>query len=167
MSTNEGGGLYERVLAGLGKDAGLPELRPPRASASIVLWREDPDRGLEVFWIKRAETLAFMGGWYAFPGGGIARTDGAIAVEGRPRGVDGAAPDAALPEAVTQGVDDLGPILAPGLVAGALRELFEETGLLLAAGLGGGGVAADTVATLARAQGALLEKTTDFHSILT
>jgi glyoxylase-like metal-dependent hydrolase (beta-lactamase superfamily II)/8-oxo-dGTP pyrophosphatase MutT (NUDIX family) len=119
-----------------------------------------------VFWIKRAETLAFMGGWYAFPGGGIARTDGDIAVEGRPQGVDGAAPEAALPEAVTQGVDDLGPILSPGLVAGALRELFEETGLLVAAGLGGGEVAADTLETLARTQGALLEKTTEFQSIL-
>ena len=166
MSNNADGGLYEKVLAGLGKDAGLPELRPPRASASIVLWRGGADRGLEVFWIKRAETLAFMGGWYAFPGGGIARSDGAIAVGGRPQGVEGAAPDAALPEAVTQGVDDLGPILPPGLVAGALRELFEETGLLVTAALDGGEVTADTLATLARAQAALLEKTTDFHSIL-
>jgi glyoxylase-like metal-dependent hydrolase (beta-lactamase superfamily II)/8-oxo-dGTP pyrophosphatase MutT (NUDIX family) len=167
VSSDEGGGLYERVLAGLGKEGGLPELRPPRASASIVLWRQDPERGLEVFWIKRAETLAFMGGWYAFPGGGIARSDAGIEVEGHPRGVDGAAPDAALPEAVTQGVDELGPILAPGLVAGALRELLEETGLLLAADLDGGAVAADTLAILERAQGALLEKTSDLQSILT
>jgi glyoxylase-like metal-dependent hydrolase (beta-lactamase superfamily II)/8-oxo-dGTP pyrophosphatase MutT (NUDIX family) len=166
VSNDADGGLYEKVLAGLGKDAGLPELRPPRASASIVLWRQNADRGLEVFWIKRAETLAFMGGWYAFPGGGIARTDGAIAVEGRPQGVEGAAPDAALPEAVIQGVDELGPILAPGIVAGALRELFEETGLLVTAGLDGGEVTADTLATLARVQRALLEKATDFHSIL-
>lgn len=167
MSSKEGGGLYEKVLEGLGKGASLPELRPPRASASIVLWRRNPERGLELFWIKRAEMLAFMGGWYAFPGGGIARTDGQIEVEGLPRGIDGAPPEAALPEAVTQGVDDLGPILAPGLVAGALRELFEETGLLVAAGLDGGEMAADTSAILARAQGALLEKTTDFQSILT
>lgn len=166
MSSDVDGGLYERVLAGLGKDAGLPELRQPRASASIVLWREDPDRGLEVFWIKRAETLSFMGGWYAFPGGGIARSDGAIAVEGHPQGVDGAAPDAAMPEAVVQGVDDLGPILTPGLVVGALRELFEETGLLVAAGLDDGEMAAGTLASLARAQEALLEKTADFHSTL-
>lgn len=121
---------------------------------------------MEVFWVKRAETLAFMGGWYAFPGGGIARSDTDIEVEGHPRGVDGAAPDAALPEAVTQGVDDLGPILAPGLVAGALRELFEETGLLLAADLDGGAVAAETLAILERAQVALIEKTTDLKSIL-
>jgi ribonuclease/clavin/mitogillin len=166
VSSHPGEGLYEKVLAGLGRKARLPELRPPRSSASVVLWRNDPDRGLEVFWIKRAETLAFMGGWYAFPGGGIARTDVDIGVEGSPQGVEGADPYAALPEAVTQGIDELGPILAPGLVAGALRELFEETGLLLAAELGGGEVGADTPETLARAQEALLENGRDLPSIL-
>lgn len=166
VSSYLGDGLYEKVLAGLGKDASLPELRPPRPSASIVLWREEPDRGLEVFWIKRAEALDFMGGWYAFPGGGVARSDAVIEVEGRPRGVDDAAPNAGLPEAVTQGVDDLGPILAPGLEAGVLRELFEETGLLLAVGLGGGEVTPASLESVVRAQVSLLDKRAEFGSIL-
>jgi hypothetical protein len=46
-----GDGLYERVLEQVGKGASLPLPRPPRASASVVPWRESED-GLEVFWIK-------------------------------------------------------------------------------------------------------------------
>lgn len=108
--------LYERMLAALGAQA-PPAPRAPRASAAIVLWRRGP-AALEVFWIRRAPVLPFMGGWHAFPGGGLDRGDAAVAVERQSQG---------LPDR-----DDL-----PGLLACALRELFEETGLLLTAGSGG------------------------------
>lgn len=127
-----GDGLYERVMEEVGRGASLPRPKPPRASASVVPWRET-DGGLEVYWVKRAESLAFMGGWHAFPGGGLSRRDQEIDFSGRPQMLDEAPPDGALPEAVLDGVSDLGPIDPPGLLVCAVRELFEETGLMLAA----------------------------------
>ena len=123
-------GLYELVLEQVGKRDSLPVPQPPRVSASVVPWRET-EEGIEVYWIRRAETLRFMGGWHAFPGGGLSRRDLEVEVSGRPQMLDGAPADSALPEAVLDGVTDLGPVDPPGLLACAVRELFEETGLML------------------------------------
>jgi glyoxylase-like metal-dependent hydrolase (beta-lactamase superfamily II)/8-oxo-dGTP pyrophosphatase MutT (NUDIX family) len=77
--------------------------------------------------------MAFMGGWYAFPGGGWSKRDTDVPFAGQPQGVETSPVHAALPEGVLDGVE-LTPILPPGLVVSALRELFEETGLLLSLG---------------------------------
>ncbi len=120
-------GLYEQVLAAAGGD--LPPDRPPRPSAAVVPWRRR-DGALEVYWIRRGRTLPFMGGWRAFPGGGLDRRDAALPVAGLPSHPS--------PERVTSPsalpVSDLEPDLRPGIVACALRELFEETGALLTSG---------------------------------
>jgi ribonuclease/clavin/mitogillin len=65
--------------------------------------------GVEVFWVKREKALRFAGGFYAFPGGKVDPADGAVPVRG-----------AAGEEATMR--------------AAAARELFEETGLLMAEG---------------------------------
>ncbi len=87
--------------------------------------------GIEVFWIQRAESLPFMGGWHAFPGGALSRSDAAVPVTGEPAGAGESEPAAGSPESL-RGEQGDGPDLLPGLVACAVRELFEETGLLLA-----------------------------------
>ncbi len=121
-------GLYEQVMAHAGGQAGaLP--RPPRASAAVVLWRRGL-AGLEVFWIKRSESLAFMGGWHAFPGGSLMREDAAIPVAGEPRGAEGGPSAIAMPETLAEGLPAPPPNLVPGIAACALRELLEETGVL-------------------------------------
>lgn len=154
--------LYERVLAAVGGGAALPAPKPPRPSASVVLWRRT-ERGLEAFWIQRSPALAFMGGWYAFPGGGLSREDAATAVAGLPRGADGTVTAAAMPETLAE---DLGPNsingapphVVPGILACALRELLEETGVLPVPELSaGGGDAASLEARLAAARSALVE----------
>ena len=122
--------LYERVLETVAGGAGLPAARPPRASSAVVPWRSDESGDVEVFWMRRAETLPFMAGWHAFPGGGMSKHDADLPIEGRPQGVDEAPADGGMPPSVV-GDLELGPIAPPGLVACALRELFEETGLLL------------------------------------
>ena len=72
-----------------------------------------------------------MGGWYAFPGGARDKQDEKLPLKGRPAGHD--------PEARTPGLPDLDAAagdadLAPGILACAVRELFEEAGILLGAG---------------------------------
>ncbi len=138
--------LYERVLAGT---PGGGAARPPRASAAVVLWRQ-MKAGIEVFWVQRAETLAFMGGWHAFPGGSVSRADAAVEVAGEARGLV-AGVTAAAPESLLDGLE-LSADLVPGLLACAVRELFEETGVLLARELG-----AEAAAGLGKARRRLLE----------
>ena len=65
--------------------------------------------------MRRTESLRFMGGWYAFPGGGLSRRDETTFAEG----VTGHSGD-------HQSSDEENRRLA----ACAIRELFEETGIL-------------------------------------
>jgi glyoxylase-like metal-dependent hydrolase (beta-lactamase superfamily II)/8-oxo-dGTP pyrophosphatase MutT (NUDIX family) len=138
MSEGASGNLYEAVLAGLATSPagdGAGTLPPVRASASVVPWRHASARGgggggvggggFEVYWVKRGEALAFMGGWHAFPGGGLSRSDAEIPV------LPPAAPPAAASGAPAPALD-AAPDLAPGILVCAIRELFEETGILLA-----------------------------------
>jgi len=166
------GGLYEQVLAS-GAAGGLP---PMRASAAVIPWRRAGD-GIEVFWVRRADALQFMGGWHAFPGGGLSRADAEVPVMGEPRGPgEGRPPAAGLPDSLRDldGEQGPGPDLVPGLVACALRELFEETGLLLARGVGrqgsqdsqGGGPAALATEGLAARRRALEAREIAFPTLL-
>lgn len=111
---------------------------PPKilASAAVVLWRHRRRDGeLEVYWVRRDPAMPFMGGWWAFPGGGVAKPDSQAPpglVAGAPRGL---APDRIsgdLPESL-QGPGSLPPDEIPGLVVAAVRELAEEVGLLVTA----------------------------------
>lgn len=152
--------LYERAI-GRPLGAASAALPPARPSAAVILWRpagRSPGE-IEVFWAKRAEALPFMGGWHAFPGGALSRSDAAIPITGSPQ----VAPEAPPPAAPREDLSELAPgdepaqDLPPGIVACALRELFEEVGILLAASGGSdwpGGSPARAV--LAEARSALL-----------
>lgn len=80
----------------------------PKDAASVVLLRRDATP--KVYLVKRAEHLAFMGGVHAFPGGQRDASDARVPVTG--------AHDAEH----------------AAMVACAARELFEETGVLIAVG---------------------------------
>src|SRR5436309_1397027 len=131
MASDPSGNVYEKVVGTpLGGADALP---PPRVSAAVVLWRRVEGGGpddVEVYWVKRAEALAFMGGWHAFPGGGLSKSDAGLPVSGAPQLASDAPPAAGLPESLRD-LDEPSPDLLPGLAACALRELFEETGILL------------------------------------
>ena len=125
--------LYEKLLAETGGRSSGPA---PRVSASVIPWRRNAAGELEVYWVRRSAAMKFMGGWHAFPGGGLAREDAEVPVTGRPRAV----PEGGFTEPMP-GLDDkmrgvLTPDLAPGLAVCVIRELFEETGLLLAEAAG-------------------------------
>jgi endoribonuclease LACTB2 len=164
MSAKTGQSLYEQVLqslsdadtAGTGKP-GSP-LPPARPSAAVIPWRHGEGGAIEVWWVRRAEELPFMGGWHAFPGGGLSRADAAVPVTGTPAGAGDGPPALGFPESL---VEDPGPDLLPGLIACALRELFEESGVLLASSSG-----ALDPAELGRAHRALLAKERTFSAVL-
>lgn len=124
--------FYEQALAMFLARAKEPQPRPPRASASIVPWRTTSDGRIEVFWVKRSRELGVLGGWHAFPGGGIAQSDKDVRVLGDPIAQGDIGP-AGTPFGSRYLRDEHhGPTVIPGLLAGAIRELFEETGILLA-----------------------------------
>lgn len=122
--------LYQRILTERGAQA-LPEPKPPRPSAAVVLWRRIDAGHIEVFWVQRAESLPFMGGWHAFPGGGLSKRDLHVPIEGVPRGLETPHEVSSQPESLRLEDHSPDPDLVPGLTACALRELFEETGILL------------------------------------
>jgi 8-oxo-dGTP pyrophosphatase MutT (NUDIX family) len=95
---------------------------PPAPSATVVLLR-DADDDLEVFLLRRHGQSDVLGGAYVFPGGKVDAEDRAW--------TDRLDRPAAELHALL-GEPELTPQEAAGLFVTAIRELFEETGLLLA-----------------------------------
>lgn len=124
--------LYEKLLA---SSANRGEGPPARASASVVLWRRGGsggrEDGLEVYWVRRSPAMRFMGGWHAFPGGGLSRSDAGIPISGLPGGLTKTTFTEPSPGLDEEQKNALGVDLVPGLSVCVARELFEELGLLL------------------------------------
>ncbi|MFD0888208.1 NUDIX hydrolase, partial [Streptosporangium algeriense] len=51
--------------------AGRAEPVPARDAATVVLLREDPRRGVEVYLLRRRASMAFAAGACVFPGGSV------------------------------------------------------------------------------------------------
>jgi 8-oxo-dGTP pyrophosphatase MutT (NUDIX family) len=93
----------------------------PLPAATVTLVRDAP-RGLEVLMLKRSLSLKFMPGAYVFPGGGLDPADSSPGMS-----------------ALCTGVKDEEASRALGMATGglaywiaAIREAFEEAGILLA-----------------------------------
>lgn len=83
----------------------------PKDAAAVILLRQGTDpRDPEVYWIRRSEKLAFLGGFHAFPGGQLDATDAEVTVDNCAEADQAAA------------------------ISGAARELFEELGVLAVRG---------------------------------
>ena len=98
-----------------------PDEVPVRDAATVMLLRDGPD-GIEVCLMQRNLDSDFVGGAYVFPGGGVDPEDADPATA-----------------AVCTGRDDVGASRLLGLPSGglafwvaAIRESFEEAGILLA-----------------------------------
>lgn len=98
----------------------------PRDAATVILLRDEA-RGFSVFMVRRHDKAGFMAGAYVFPGGTLDAEDASPAWASRVRGRDATEAARAL------GEDD-GP-RALALHVAALRETFEEAGVLLADGV--------------------------------
>ena len=105
----------------------------PRDAATVMLLRPaaagpGPGAGFEVYMLRRMPSMAFAPGAYVFPGGSVDQRDADEEVAW------------AGPEVTHWGeIFDAPPELARALVCAAVRETFEESGVLLA------GPSADTI----------------------
>jgi 8-oxo-dGTP pyrophosphatase MutT (NUDIX family) len=99
----------------------MPEAVTPSPAATVTLVRDAP-HGLEVLILQRNHSLRFMPGVYVFPGGGLDAADGAPEMSELCVGLEDGAASRAL------GVEKGG--LAYWVAA--IREAFEEAGILLA-----------------------------------
>ena len=103
----------------------------PRDAATVMLLRRR-GAGLEVYMLRRKRTMAFAPGAFVFPGGSV-----------DPRDADEQVAWAGPGAAEWGRVFDAPPSLAMALVCAAVRETFEESGVLLA-GESADSVVADT-----------------------
>lgn len=95
---------------------------PVRAAATVMLVRDHPINGLEVFMLQRTLAAVFAKGMYVFPGGRVDDNDSEEQLE-----------------AICDGLDDEEASALLGIPNGglsywvaAIRECFEEAGVLLA-----------------------------------
>ncbi|MES2537584.1 MAG: MBL fold metallo-hydrolase [Pseudomonadota bacterium] len=93
----------------------------PRPAATLILVR-DGAQGLEVFLMQRTLKASFMAGAYVFPGGAVDAADASELWETH----DGASNDASISRTLDVERGGLAYLIA------AIRECFEESGLLLA-----------------------------------
>jgi len=116
-------GWFDGPLARRIADIATGELEPaaPRNASTVMVIRDAAAGGVEVLMLKRPASMKFAGGAYVFPGGSVDSAD--FAAAGAWRG----------PSAEELGEHlDAPPGLAAALVCAAVRETFEEAGVLLA-----------------------------------
>ena len=111
--------LAEAASAWLGDDPPAPAV--PRPAATVLLVRDDVGVGVGVFMLRRQTSMAFAAGMYVFPGGGV-----------DPRDAEPGVPWAGPSRAEWGGWLGAEPGHAGALVCAAVRETFEECGVLLA-----------------------------------
>ena len=128
-------------IAAAARDVIDGRIRPatPRDAATVMLLRQAAERvggdasgGFEVYMLRRKPSMAFAPGAYVFPGGSVDQRDADEEVAWAGPGVD-----------YWGRVFDAPHELARALVCAAVRETFEESGVLLA-GPSAESVVADT-----------------------
>ncbi|MDB5808866.1 MAG: hypothetical protein JWN94_988 [Betaproteobacteria bacterium] len=127
----------------------------PLPAATVTLVR-DGEQGLEVLMMKRNMQSAFVPGRYLFPGGHVDPTDGLADIYSHCMGLDDAAASMRL------GIESGG--LA--FWVAAIRECFEESGLLLAHGENGKPIAHERAAKLAQYRKAVAAGDHPFDTLL-
>ena len=98
----------------------------PADAATIILLREQAGTPFEIFMMRRHQDQAFMGSAYVFPGGRLEEGDLDPELAAYAGGLSGEEARARLQE------PELDGSVALGLFFAAVRETFEESGVLLA-----------------------------------
>jgi len=96
-----------------------------RQAATVILLRASEPKGFEVFLTQRPDSMPFLGGKYCYPGGSVIKEDCSPPATARCTGLS---PDQARKIVGAH----FSPRQALGFWIAAIRELFEEVGILLA-----------------------------------
>jgi 8-oxo-dGTP pyrophosphatase MutT (NUDIX family) len=126
-----------------------------RHAATVVLLRDGGRSGLEVYLLRRVSTMAFAAGRHVFPGGSVDARDG----EHSPAWSGRSAADWGESLGCDSG-------LARALVCAAVRETFEESGVLLAGASSDAVVADPTGAAWEADRQALLDRSVSLAELL-
>ena len=97
---------------------------PPRFASTVVLLRPDENGSFEILLTRRPPEMRFLGGFYVFPGGTVYTGDYSARILQHCRGLSG-------DEARKILGNRHDPQVAIGHWIAAIRELFEEVGVLL------------------------------------
>lgn len=113
------------------RSAGTSGVPTPVDAVTVIILREGMRTPFEVFLVRRHRDQGFMGGAFVFPGGRLEEPDCDLSLLQRSRGLD--------PEQAKEKLNEpsLAAENAMGLFLAAVRETFEEAGVLLAASLQG------------------------------
>jgi glyoxylase-like metal-dependent hydrolase (beta-lactamase superfamily II)/8-oxo-dGTP pyrophosphatase MutT (NUDIX family) len=133
----------------------MAEKLEPRPAATLLLLR-DGNLGPEAFLLQRTPNAAFLAGAHVFPGGALDKADRDVRVLRRVAGISDSQASARL------GVESGG--LAYWVAA--IRECFEEAGILLAENEEGGALDARRIAALAQYRAPLHAGKLAFHEFL-
>ena len=101
------------------------EIPKAKQAATVILLRPGKSRGMEVLLTRRPDEMNFLGGMYCFPGGTVQKEDFSSAMLRRCNGISPAAARKIIGA-------HFSPKEALGLWVAAIRELYEEVGILLA-----------------------------------
>ncbi|HXC52483.1 MAG TPA: hypothetical protein VN634_16495 [Candidatus Limnocylindrales bacterium] len=138
-----------------------PKTPAPIRDAATVLALRDTEGGPQVFMVRRDSRMGFLGGAHVFPGGAVDAADCESALFSITSGFDEAGPLERL---------HADPVRARGLLVAAARELFEESGILLARTSAGDWIDLDEAAPrterLAAGRAALSNRGGDFGGLL-
>jgi len=125
-------------------------MKAPRLAATVMLARPAA-RGFEVYMTRRSGSSAFAADAFVFPGGALEPQDFLPQTAARIVGLEPDRVAAQLRARVHEELPSTEPAVdseaASALFAAALREVFEESGILLARTAGGDAVAAAEIAS--------------------
>jgi 8-oxo-dGTP pyrophosphatase MutT (NUDIX family) len=133
----------------------------PRHAATVILLREQQD-AIEVLVTRRHENMTFMGGMWVFPGGTLCAADTSPASLAL---IPSTSPSRWVRFTHVDG-SPLPQPLCLGLALAAHREIFEETGVLLATTAEGHHCRAEILARAHEQRGAIVSQPERFATLL-
>ncbi len=133
----------------------------PKLAARVILLRHAARHRFEVFLTRYPDKMPIIGGHYGYPGGAVCRRDYASSMIERCSGLSPGDAQKILGAHVS-------PTLALGIWVAAVRQIFEQVGILLAVEVSGAPVAVDSARArrLAQHRQALLNKSLSFRDLL-
>lgn len=139
----------------------MSEPRKPKQAATVILLRPAERQGFEVFLTRRPDAMPFLGGMYCYPGGTVSKEDCRATMIARTVGRTPKQARQIIGAAFT-------PEEAIGLWIAAVREVFEEVGVLLAADGRDAkmSMSAERATRLVKYHGELMDKTLNFAALM-